>query len=197
MNRKRSRDDSTHSERRPKSPRRNATLYDAVAGRIGYESFLPTTPPSPGRNQPSSTQPVPPEEVLFRRKGAPPRYEETDPYFASARLPPDALPSSDLLKALHGYASDFYARAAPLRGKWDWRSMDETALLALGVLMEETVRERVGLTGDLAFVEGEDEDVGIKAGIWDGRTWRRSVVRKEGTGPRGRRRARGEDGGEG
>jgi hypothetical protein len=33
--------------------------------------------------------------------------------------------------------------------------MDETALLAMGILMEEVCRETLGVTGDLVFTEGE------------------------------------------
>lgn len=35
--------------------------------------------------------------------------------------------------------------------------MDETALIALGILMEETAREVLGETGDLVFLEGDEE----------------------------------------
>ena len=83
------------------------------------------------------------------------RYEESDFYFANESLPPQALPDSDLLKALHCYASDFYSRSTVDGGKGDWRSMDETALLALGVLMEEVCRETLGEKGDMVFTECE------------------------------------------
>jgi hypothetical protein len=36
--------------------------------------------------------------------------------------------------------------------------MDETALIALGILMEETAREALGETGDFAFLEAADEE---------------------------------------
>ena len=36
-------------------------------------------------------------------------------------------------------------------------SLDETALLALGILLEEMAGYVLGETGDLAFVEGEEE----------------------------------------
>lgn len=36
--------------------------------------------------------------------------------------------------------------------------MDETALIALGVLMEEMCLESLGKTGDLAFTEGEERE---------------------------------------
>lgn len=44
----------------------------------------------------------------------------------------------------------------------DFVSMDETALLALGILLEEMAEHVLGDTGDLAFVEGEqiEEEVG-------------------------------------
>ncbi|KAF2221110.1 hypothetical protein BDZ85DRAFT_24284 [Elsinoe ampelina] len=187
MSRKRSRDESQPpTPRRQRSPRRVATVYDAVAGRVGYEAFLPAS--AVDKNPNTSNQPVPPEEVLFRRKGAPLRYEETDTYFASSRLDPttQVLPASDLLKAIHAYASGYYA-TGPLKGKWDWRSMDETALLAMGILLEETMKDRIEATGDLAFVEGEGDVNGLKGkGFWDGRTWRRSVIRKAATGPKGK-----------
>lgn len=36
--------------------------------------------------------------------------------------------------------------------------MDETALIALGILIEETAKETLGETGDLAFLEAADEE---------------------------------------
>lgn len=40
----------------------------------------------------------------------------------------------------------------------DEKSMDETALLAFGVLLEEAGRSTLGKRGDLAFVEGEERE---------------------------------------
>lgn len=40
----------------------------------------------------------------------------------------------------------------------DFESLDETALLALGILMEEMAGDVLGETGDMAFVEGEDDE---------------------------------------
>ena len=98
--------------------------------------------------------------MLFRRKGAPIRYEEDDLYWADRNLTDNQkLPESDLLKAIHAYASDFYGRAVKGRGKVDFESLDETALLAVGILMEEMARDALGETGDLAFVEGENSGV--------------------------------------
>lgn len=117
-----------------------------------------------------------PDEVLFRRKNAPERFAEHDVYYANERNLPnggeDVLPDSDLLKAVHSYSSRFYDAAARRREKAgahhrpssrtplpsyqrtvDERSMDETALLAFGILLEEAGRDVLGRRGDLVFTE--------------------------------------------
>ena len=131
----------------------------------------------------NSRQAVPPEEVLFRRKGAPIRYEENDFYFANEQLSADQkLPDSDLLKHLHSYASSFYRGATSTGGKRDFKSMDETALLALGILLEEAAAEHLGESGDLAFVEDEREDsLTGRRQYWNGERWVQSVVLKNPT----------------
>ncbi len=165
-----------------------------------------------------------PEEVLFRRVGAPVRFAEKDIYHAHEALPDggrDVLPDSDMVKAVHGYASHFYAGLAARRrggdgdgdgdgdeeavrgseghegrrggrqrrrrrrrrgkeggegkevvgeeeeeeeeeesGNVDEQSMDETALLAFGILLEEAGREVLGRRGDLVFTEGVQVDEG-------------------------------------
>lgn len=63
-----------------------------------------------------------------------------------------------MLKAIHAYASDFYGRAVKGKGMVDFESLEETALLAVGVLMEEMAGHVLGETGDMAFVEGEDDE---------------------------------------
>ncbi|KAI9818031.1 MAG: hypothetical protein M1827_000655 [Pycnora praestabilis] len=141
--------------------KRHANVYDAVAGRVSSTGFIPEFPfASKNRDTLSSSHvPVPPEEVLFRRKRAPTRYEEHDYYFASDELRSDQqLPNSDLLKAIHTYASDFYARATKDGGKRDWHSMDGTALIAVGILLEEAAKETLGETGAMVFVEGEEDE---------------------------------------
>jgi hypothetical protein len=81
---------------------------------------------------------------------------ESDIYFANERELRTELPESDLLKALHCYASDFYSHATADSGIGDYRSMDETALIALGILMEEEALKTLGQTGDLVFTDGEE-----------------------------------------
>lgn len=143
----------------PPRRRRQATLYDAIAGRISTTGFIPPQPlPSKSKTRDTSSTsvvPLPPEEVLFRRRNAPERYEEDDFYFAHEKLDPRLLPDSDLLKTVHAYASDFYGRVlGEEEGKVSFGSLDETALLAVGLLLEEDVERLVGGTGDLVFVEG-------------------------------------------
>jgi hypothetical protein len=109
-----------------------------------------------------------PEEVLFRRKYAPTRYTEHDIYWANEDLPDGGLhhlPEGGLLKSVHGYASRFYEAAAARLGPRcvvgnrtiDERSMDETALLAFGILLEEASRDVLGKRGDLTFTEASTE----------------------------------------
>lgn len=118
-----------------------------------------------------------PEEVLFSRTHAPQRYAEKDVYFVHEDLPDGgggSLPDSDLVKALHGYASHFYEAMGQRHDRGgrggggnntarvDERSMDETALLAVGILLEEAARDSLGRNGDLVFTEGvhdvDDDD---------------------------------------
>ncbi|KAK6002298.1 hypothetical protein QM012_001936 [Aureobasidium pullulans] len=164
--------------------RRKITVYEAVAGKAGYESLLPNEKRTATKfrdTQTNSLQSVPPDEVLFRRHGAPERYEESDVYKAPHPITP--LPDSDLLKLLHRYASDFYSKATPDKGQVDFRSLDETALLALGILLEETAALHLGETGHSAFIEDENEDIMTgKREYWDGTTWVRSVIEKKAAG---------------
>lgn len=141
-------------------------------GRVSSTGFIPNEPRiSKYRDtHSSSTVAVPPEEVLFRRQGAPTRYEEDDFYWADRHLTDkQKLPESDLLKAIHAYTSDFYGRATKNKGAVDFESLDETALLGLGILLEEMAGHVLGDSGDLAFVEGEeiadpDDDADAKDG---------------------------------
>lgn len=114
----------------------------------------------------SSTVAVRPEEVLFRRQNAPERYEESDFYFANERLSSESvLPASDLLRAIHAYSADFYDHAITDGvAADDFRSMDETALIAIGILLEELAKESLGETGDLVLVEGMKDEVNLSEG---------------------------------
>lgn len=169
------------------------TPTQIATGRVSSTGFLPRHPfTSKNRDTLSSSSvAVPPEEVLFRRLGAPERFAEDDVYWRGSRnLREDqVLPDSDLLKALHSYASKFYGRmwggaGSGSEGKGggegagaDFVSLDGTALLAMGILLEEWAGEVLGAEGDGAFVEGEYDGEGeeerVEAGGSTGdRAWR-------------------------
>lgn len=135
-----------HSHNAPE--RRLITVYDAVAGRIGLNGFLNTE-----QLESLTTAPSKPDEVLLRRLNAPDEIP-IDYYNADERLgPSQRLPSSDLLKDLHAYVADFYeARSEPGR-YFDFRSFDETALMAIAILLEEACKECLGEDGDMVFSE--------------------------------------------
>ncbi|KAK4121048.1 hypothetical protein N657DRAFT_658070 [Parathielavia appendiculata] len=164
------------SAKRPRG--RAANAYDAVAGRVTLNGALNDSETASGRSKRrlsvtadrySSRNPkLAPEDALFRRKNAPVRYAEHDIYWASEDLPDSGgrhLPDGSLLKSVHGYASRFYEAAAARLGPRclvgarlvDERSMDETALLAFGILLEEASRETLGKKGDLVFTEASTE----------------------------------------
>lgn len=141
-----------------------------------------------------STKEVPfaPDEVLFRRKDAPQRYAEYDIYFSHERDLPRGgrglLPESDLLKAIHSYSSHYYAASAhqsraPSSRNVDNCSMDETALIAFGILLEEAGRDALGRRGDLVFTEAADSS-DTSAGEGLPRERARVAVGRQDVGPR-------------
>lgn len=183
-----------------KRPSRRATVYDAVAGKVGNRGRLRSA-------EELISKPLAPEEALYETRytpaDAPLRYEEDDEYFAvdpsfpfvdapagaygrdeqsrgeeHGRFPRkrrkvmreasrgaeteqpqetevDALfPDSDLLKAIHRYAAEYYARTLPpAEQRLSNQSLDETALLALGTLLEQAVVRCLGENGELELVE--------------------------------------------
>ncbi|KAI0110795.1 hypothetical protein GGR51DRAFT_76921 [Nemania sp. FL0031] len=173
-------DDADNTEARsvsgnedPVPRKRQASVYDAVAGRVtttlplnSYGSHRSRAKHHKQNASGSRRNPtLAPEEVLFRRSGAPVRYAEKDIYQAHEDLPDGGrgiLPDSDLLKTIHSYASHFYGNlpankqtiSSPTGEGVSERSMDETALLAFGILLEEAGREALGKRGDLVFTEG-------------------------------------------
>ena len=128
--------------------RRHANVFDAVAGRISTNGFINEA--VYGRNLAILT----PEEVLFKARNAPERFQEDDFYWADRHLEAGSLPDSDLLKAIHTFASDYYHGTTNDQGRSDAKSMDASALLAIGILLEESAANILGTDGDLAFVEG-------------------------------------------
>lgn len=63
--------------------------------------------------------------------------------------------------------------------------MDDTALLALGILMEEASAEILGQSGDLAFLESSRTDSGPSRPMyWTGERWKESVLQRRRLKPR-------------
>ncbi|KAF8464584.1 hypothetical protein BDZ91DRAFT_729428 [Kalaharituber pfeilii] len=130
----------------PRRRSRAVTLYDAVAGRASAQGLITDR----DRHKRQSRAPIGPDEVLGRKANA---FKRGIPYEEKP-----GLPDSDLLKAVHQYAMDFYHRNG-MDGVAAW-AMEETALLAIGMLLEESVKSALGPNGDLAFVdESELEEI--------------------------------------
>ncbi|KAL1913220.1 hypothetical protein Sste5344_000767 [Sporothrix stenoceras] len=195
---------------------RRKGVFDAVGGRTRVRE--PRPPRWPGQPIKYRHAKLAPEEALFRSAGAPPRYEETDTYFAHETLPSNALPPSELVKAVHHYASHYYevhdrapeprapegqgakkeeaegrdikedeaaesasvdvdvdvdvtrqtGRVPSNRRLIDERSMDETALLAFGILLEEAGRMVLGRNGALVLTEPAADGEGVSEHEKDG-----------------------------
>ncbi|KAG8533120.1 uncharacterized protein KY384_001903 [Bacidia gigantensis] len=157
-----------HASNSPRESRRQATVYDAVAGRVSSQRFIPDQLyfPSTRDTTDNSTIPLPPDEVLFRSRPAPERYEEDDRYWGNRHLlPGQCLPESDLLKTLHTYVSGFYDRTFGEDAHISHESLDESALMALGIILEEACKNTLEDTGDLALIEGEEIDHNNRRGV--------------------------------
>ncbi|KIW26360.1 uncharacterized protein PV07_09460 [Cladophialophora immunda] len=140
----------------PSNPPRQLTVYDAVAGRAGLNGFL-----TQEQRRSENVLPIAPEEVLLRRPAIPEQVIH-ESYDAAGELSgPKRLPESEMLKAVHAYASDFYSCTAQGQGTFDFRTLDETALIAFGILLEEAVKHALGQDGDMVFVEPEGLENGL------------------------------------
>jgi len=160
---------------------------------VGTNGFIRAVPfiPSTRFNASSSSKPISADTILYRRKRAPKRNPENDIYFADRYLDASkdqALPDSDLLKSIHQYASDFYATvplAEPVQARrkrneqgeliagqprpprsYDYKSLDGTALIAMGILVEEMARDALGESGHLVFTEPRGGDDSTLEEAW-------------------------------
>lgn len=134
----------------------------------GFNTEAPTVA-STRDTKSSGLRDLHPEQIIYRRLAQHrdaehmKQYIDEDTYFAHEKLSANhPLPRSDLLESIHAYTSDLYKHQAKKRGKLDHHSMDESALLAIGILTEELAREQLGATGDMVLVEGQSssEDEG-------------------------------------
>lgn len=95
---------------------------------------------------------LPPDEVLEFRKNSCIKIPIVD----RDELP--ELPDSDLLKALHYYTSKKLTSGGPENKRY-CRTMDETALLAFGMIIEDCIDELIDENSAQMFLEPEDMSV--------------------------------------
>ncbi|EED16537.1 GAJ protein, putative [Talaromyces stipitatus ATCC 10500] len=145
-----SRDEEPRNPRR----RRRITVYDIVAGRVNRQRFISHSYTSRFRRNVSSSRAVrPSNDIVSRLEGD----EALDDWIDENSLDGVPLPSSDMLEAIQSYAGHFYANTVDSRRTEHFSSMDGTALIAMGVLLEEMTEELLGQTGDMVLVEREDD----------------------------------------
>lgn len=96
----------------------------------------------------------PSNDILSRLEGG----EDLDDWVDEESLDDVPLPESDILEAVQSYAGNFYANTGDNRRTEPFSSMNGTALIAMGVLLEELGNELLGETGDMVLVEREDGD---------------------------------------
>jgi hypothetical protein len=160
-------DDDSDDQSSPQKAHRWPTLYDAVAGKLGPNGFL-----SNEKLRSSSFLPSGPEDYLLRRTNIPSDLLEASYASVERSISSGKLPDSEMLKAIHAYASDFYfSTSSRGKNKVDTRSLDETALIAVGILLEEAVREALGENGDMVFVEPE----GLERGLGESQMTKRQI----------------------
>ncbi|KAF8531306.1 hypothetical protein BDD12DRAFT_869838 [Trichophaea hybrida] len=144
-----------------KAKRAWPTIYDAISSRVNYEGFIrPAFLNEFKEERVRSGVARPADEVLARRIRAPDYVAPVDSKEYDARLP-----DNDLMIAIHQYASDFYSAhgMAPISSK----SMDESALIAMGLLLEETIEQLLGGGGHLALVDKRALHLRDEGAVWD------------------------------
>lgn len=130
-----------------------------VLGRINRNRFIGRSHKSRWRHHLSSSNAPSSSRNFLHSKDQPEETEDEgfglkDADFMSFDT---RLPESDLLEAIHTYSSHFYANIVDNHRSNDFASMDETALIAMGILLEELANHSLGETGDLVLVERDSE----------------------------------------
>lgn len=135
------------------------TIYDALEDRISNQNYgslrLRRTRPS---DQPRVRFAASPDRALAARLNVP---IESIPVHDDDNNP---LPKGDLLNAIHGFVSTYFHEKEALEGMNGlMKCMDASALLVLGMLVEEFVDELIGENGHfmLATENCEESDSSI------------------------------------
>lgn len=102
----------------------------------------------------SSARAVRPSNDILSRLGG----EDFDDWIDDESPDHVHLPESDILEAVQSYAGHFYANTGDNRRTEHFSSMNGSALIAMGILLEELGNELLGETGDMVLVEREDGD---------------------------------------
>ncbi|EEA21825.1 Meiotic nuclear division protein 1 [Talaromyces marneffei ATCC 18224] len=147
-------DESTDEESRGSHRKRRLTVYDVVAGRANRQRFISHSTTSRWRRNVSSARAVRPSNDILSRLGG----EDFDDWIDDESPDHVHLPESDILEAVQSYAGHFYANTGDNRRTEHFSSMNGSALIAMGILLEELGNELLGETGDMVLVEREDGD---------------------------------------
>ena len=129
---------------------KNPSIYDLAAGKVRQPSRHTSFVGIP------ITKPYPPVEYYFDKKRVKTGDEDEDSRLYWRRdVEKHTLPSSELLWTVHRHATKFFEE----KGENHMKFMDESALLAIGVLLEETMKQSLGKDGHRAFLEREESKV--------------------------------------
>ncbi|KAG5357310.1 hypothetical protein CJU90_6142 [Yarrowia sp. C11] len=137
-----------------KTPKFVPNVYSCVLGQYSYD------------DPPSEWVPYPADDFFssLDAKSGRVRDEEGDltKAFETPPIPQpsaacdEALPQTALLEQLHRYASGYAHRNYPLL----MNKLDESALLGMGVVVEEKIKEMLGKNGDLFYAVKEGTEKG-------------------------------------
>ena len=106
------------------------------------------------RNAPPTPTVRPSNDILSLLQG----YDDLEDEIDEELFDDVPLPESDIIEAIQSYAGHFYANTTDRSRTEHFLSMNGSALIAMGVLLEELGTELLGETGDMVLVEREDDD---------------------------------------
>lgn len=126
-----------------------------ISGRLNRQGSTFHSYTSRWRRNVSSTRAVrPSNDILSRLQGD----DNLGDWCNEETLDDVPLPESEIIEAIQSYAGHFYANTTDSRRTEHFSSMNGSALIAMGVLLEELGSELLGETGDMVLVEREDSD---------------------------------------
>lgn len=167
-----------------KRKRRSPTMWDALAGSLNHQDFIPDSPFYASRRDRASSSMEPVNFRYWMMEGAPSLISYADILGRHCKdlKVQAAKPDHDLMRALHVYISEFYARMPG--GDSSFQSMWPGALTAFAVLLEETMAGKMEGNAWKAILErrkGSSEHGIPVNGFFDWQTsqWLPSVLDEE------------------